>query len=416
LIWVFVLLALLLGVFLGSTGKLTFLAAEAADILRGIFGNRVVAWMETLAFETQDFFRQWSYRLGFSRPAAPWAGGLSPVPSPSKVLSITPPTKPTRTVVIPSRTPKRQNTQAGGTARTVTPPVSPTPSQAATVTADGWTLSRSSPFGDLQGEGEWAPYLYDQSGKVVAYRTFFQPDPDRPYAFVGAVALNLKLVRLGFVLGTEEPADSSSDLHKRDGMIPYADRQPGKLLATFNGGFKTAHGKFGAMAFGVSALPAQTGLATVVIYPDGRVKIGQWGRDVDDSLPMRAWRQNGPLILDNGEITPKVYTNLIKDWGGTLDGEVVTWRSALGISEDEQTLYYFAGPSLSMPVLAKAMQSAGCKMGMLLDINNYWVHFAAIHSRGGAFEAEPLYPDDMSQHADRYLWAYTRDYFYVVSR
>jgi hypothetical protein len=130
---------------------------------------------------------------------------------------------------------------------------------------------------------------------------------------------------------------------------------------------------------------------------------------------MIAWRENGPLIIKDGQITPRVFSNQISDWGGTLDGKIVTWRSGLGLSADGNTLYYFAGPNLSMPTLAQAMMAVGVHQGMLLDINNYWVHFTAIRAQGDKLVADPLFPE-MRDQKDRYLSVFSRDFFYVTTR
>jgi hypothetical protein len=152
----------------------------------------------------------------------------------------------------------------------------------------------------------------------------------------------------------------------------------------------------------------------VGIYRDGAVRIGNWGEEITASPELVAWRQNCRLILQDGEISERVYNDSITDWGASISNEIVTRRSALGLDRDAETLYYFAGPSLSMPVLADAMQSAGVADGMLLDINHFWVHFTAIESQDGELVAVPLLPDDMFDQVDRYLKASPADFFYVT--
>jgi hypothetical protein len=229
------------------------------------------------------------------------------------------------------------------------------------------------------------------------------------------VAFDLRRTHLHYVLGTEEPSVPKGP--HGTGKIAKEYRVPGVLVSTFNGGFKATHGQFGAMADGVVALPPREGLAVVALYDDGTVQVGEWGRDViTQTKNMVAWRQNGPLIIREGQIMPRVFTNLVSDWGGSVDGSVVTWRSAMGLSADNRTLYYFAGSNLSMPSLAKSMQAAGVYQGMLLDINPYWVHFTAIRADGDKLVPDPLFPTEMKQHVDRYLTnGYSRDFFYITT-
>ncbi|HFQ92914.1 MAG TPA: hypothetical protein ENK32_02815, partial [Anaerolineae bacterium] len=197
------------------------------------------------------------------------------------------------------------------------------------------------------------------------------------------------------------------------GVIPAADRQPGRLLATFNGGFMASHGAYGAMADGLTALPPKEGYATVAITGDGETLIGEWGGDIPVDGDYQFLRQNARLITQNGAINERVYNGSAATWGSSINGDVVTWRSALGLSADGQTLYFAAGPSLSMPALAEAMLAAGAANSMLLDINESWTHFAAVRADGGELIAEPLM-EGMEYRAGRYLYPSDRDFFYVV--
>ena len=109
-----------------------------------------------------------------------------------------------------------------------------------------------------------------------------------------------------------------------------------------------------------------------------------------------------------------MYNNSITDWGASISNQIVTRRSSLGLDREAKILYYFAGPSLSMSVLANAMLAAGVQDGMLLDINHFWVLFTAIHSEEGKLVAEPLLPNDMIDHIDRYLGPSPADFFYIT--
>jgi hypothetical protein len=303
----------------------------------------------------------------------------------------------------------------GSPASTATPPsptaaprlIAPSP----TASSAPWQPAPIPAIGTLAGEGQWTAYQTLPSGQVVAYRTFLQPDPQRPYAVVGVVAFDLSATRLHFVLGSQEPFVTTP--LNLPGRIPASDVGP-SLLATFNGGFKGQHGQFGAMAGGVTALPPRAGLGAVALYADGSVRIGVWGTDITATPALIAWRQNGPLLIHNGVINPHSADNAPQDWGATVNGDTVTWRSGLGLSADGHTLYYVAGPSLNVPALANALAATGAAQAMQLDINNFWVHFDAIQSVGGKLRAAPLL-DTMSQSVGRYLQAYPRDFFYVTA-
>jgi hypothetical protein len=273
-----------------------------------------------------------------------------------------------------------------------------------------WALSPLAPLGNLNGEGQWLAYLQNPAGQVVAYRTFLQPDHQRPYAVAVVVAFDLSATRLHFVLGTLEP---TSDVKiDRPGTIPAPDLIAGKLLATFNGGFKERHGHFGLTVNGINLVPPRDALGTVAFYADGHINIGQWGTDITPTPDVITWRQNGPLVIQNGQINPHTADDTVaQDWGYTVPGKSAVWRSGIGISPDHKTLYYIAGPSLTLPMLARAMQGAGMDQAIQLDINNFWVHFDSIDAQ---LKATPLV-SDMNNSVGRYLSAYPRDYFYVTA-
>ncbi len=374
------------------------LGAQGAEALRGLIGEQAVANLEMTALQIEDAVHSWVYKSGAAQPAAPWAATAS-----GATLNQSP-------LAVPDST-KSKGIASGESSRAS--PGTKASAQPALPPSSDWTLAALQPMGTLSGEGQWSPYIQDASGRVVAQRTFLQPDSTRPYAVTAIVALDLNATRLHFVLGSQEPA--SPVAVSRPGKIPAADLQPGQLLAAFNGGFKAEHGHFGAMVNGATVLPPRKELGTVAIYDDGRVRIGAWGTEIVASPHMVAWRQNGPLITHNGRINPHTADYAPWDWGLTVNGGTATWRSALGISADGRTLYYVAGPSLTLTALAQAMAATGAAQAVQLDINNYWVHFDAFQLDGGGLRAAPLL-DAMKRQADsRYLKGFTRDFFYVTA-
>jgi hypothetical protein len=390
--------------------------AQGAEVLRSVLGDRPVAALEMIYLRVGDSIQQAKYGLGLEQAQAPW-----------EVLEYQPPTsvgfEPTGTLVadavsktkqpvesIEESTPATGLDQGSGlpsvTPEPPTPTVEPMPIQ--------WFPSSIDTSGSLEGEGEWSPYFENAGGETVAYRTFVQPDPDRPYSIVAIVAFDLSKIKLNFVLGFEEPYNPEAP--KRSGKIPEEHKIPGILLAAFNGGFKAQHGGSGAMQSGLVVLPPRDGLGTVAMYQDGSLELGEWGAEINQTDDMAAWRQNGPLVVQDGEINPRIYNNDPKDWGYTVDDVSPTLRSALGISEDQHTLYYLTGPKLTMEALAMSLKEAGVWDGIQLDINNYWVHFVVYPTDLNELQAEPLLPELMIENLDRYLYAFGRDYFYVTPR
>ena len=376
--------------------------AQGADFLRGIIGDRAVASLEMDVNQAADIIQKLKYQLGLETSASPWSSlpATGVAASPSNYIASTPTT--------PANQPylSYQSTQTPIIISNTLEPASPA---AQTI----WPPAAISPNGTAAGEGIWTPYIQDVEGSIVAYRTFYQPDSTRPYTIVAIVAIDLTRTRLHFVLGTVEPAGENQA--PRSGAIPASDRAIDVLLAAFNGGFKARHGEFGAMADGITAIPPRDGLGTVAIFENGKVKIGEWGTEIALTPDMAAYRQNGPLVIQHGQINPRIYDNSPQDWGYTVNDVSPTVRSGIGLSEDGKTLYYFCGPSLSMEALAKTIQATGAWNAIQLDINNYWTLFVRFQPSGTKLIPEALLPKLMVSNVGRYLWNYSRDYFYITS-
>jgi hypothetical protein len=370
------------------------LAAYGADFLRKIIGNQVVVAMETSLFQMEDSARNLEYRLGLAPAASPWKVSADRNPVSTVTRAPYAPENPTQKPVplIPDT----------GITILPNPKVSPV-----------WAPPPVTPLGDLQGVAVWQPFIQDPQGNTLAYRTFVQPDPSRPYALTGIVAFDLERIRLHFVLGSSEPY-APGVAKQGTGKIPAQDLVPGKLLAAFNGGFKYQQGNFGAMADGFTSAPPKDGLATLAIYQDGTFRMGVWGQDINPSSDMVAFRQNGVLVIQNGAVTQAV-SDSKSYWGYTVSKGTVTWRSGLAISPDGKTLYYFAGPYLDINALSQAMMTVKPQTAMQLDINNFWVHFTAFQDLNGKITAQALFPKEMSSDLNRFLYPYSRDFFYITT-
>jgi hypothetical protein len=374
------------------------LGAQVVDLARGVLGDQLVAQMESAVLQAQDTFKHWEYEGLGVPPAAPALVEAQTVPT---ARPATPSPQATEAALSPSLPPSA---------------LSPTPVPSATPlpTPTAWMPPRVAVADPSVSEGEWTPYLFDPTGRDVADLTSFHPDPQRIYAYVVVVAFDLQHTQLHFMLGFDEPA--STVLVLRSGRIPPQDLKAGHLLAAFNGGFKAQHGHFGVMANGTTLIPPIAGLGTVGIDDSGRVQIGAWGKDIGPSPHWIAWRQNDPLIVQDGQINPQTAHPDPKVWGYIVYGDTATYRSALGLSPDGQGLYYAVGPSLTLQVLARAMQTIGASQAMQLDINAYWVHFEAFQANGDQLTAVPLLEAMKGIGEHRFLTGSSRDYFYVTTR
>lgn len=264
----------------------------------------------------------------------------------------------------------------------------------------------------LPGEGVWLNALPAVPGQpVIVAKTFWRPDPSRPYAIVALLQFDPHLTRLHLVAGSKQPGGPLGN--NGPGLIPRADQRAGILLAAFNGGFKYADGAYGMMANHRIYVPPVRGAGTVAITRSGRVLIGSWG--VDPSLSganrnLVAWRQNGPLLIAQGRIT-----GLAQDasaWGRTLNG-VFTWRSGIGITR-RGTLLYAAGNAVTPWTLGEALKHAGAVTAIQTDINPYWVRAFVYSARSTGHPIAKRLRPSMHGTGLEYLRGYSRDFFYVT--
>jgi hypothetical protein len=236
------------------------------------------------------------------------------------------------------------------------------------------------------------------------------------------VRIDLSLIDLHLMPGTIEPvAAKGVKAFARPGIIPIDQQSPDNLIAAFNGGFKAIHGGYGVMANGITILPPKDNLATIGLYSDGSVKLGAWGRDITATSVLIAYRQNCPLLVDEGQVNPHVTDENHKEWGYTVKNLDTTWRSGLGISQDGRFLIYAAGNSLTVQTLANALQQGGAYYAMQLDINGFFTRFvtydAASNPKAGDY---PLVANkllnQMSGDPALFLHPYNRDFFYITYR
>ncbi len=265
----------------------------------------------------------------------------------------------------------------------------------------------------LPGEGSWQPTFARVHGIPAMYVAQFRADDVYTSEITSAVWIDTKLLRVRLVPGAREPGGSWP-------QTPFVgDGALGSLVAAFNGGFrlKDAHGGF--YLDGREAVPLRAGTASVIVYKDGRVNVGIWGRDATLTPDVEGVLQNLTLLVDGGQIDPLISHNDTRTWGHTLSGKTAVARSGVGVDRNGG-LIYVAGPSLTAKTLAESLQRAGAMRALTLDINPEWVTFNFYNHPDPAdpakLEPSKLYPQ-MQRPAARYLGPTreSRDFF-TISR
>ncbi|MST31483.1 hypothetical protein GHK86_01885 [Acidimicrobiaceae bacterium USS-CC1] len=160
---------------------------------------------------------------------------------------------------------------------------------------------------------------------------------------------------------------------------PVEPAQASTLVAAFNGGFKMSAAGGGYYTEGRLIDPLRAGAASLVIYRDGGIDIGAWGRDVRMTPSVVAVRQNLVPLVAGGRPTPAA-AGPWQAWGNTcgatscaasVPGIDHQWRSGAGITADG-ALVYVNGPALDPLQLAQLLVRAGAVRAMELDINPFW--------------------------------------------
>jgi hypothetical protein len=362
----------------------------AVDTVRAVpwIGPAPIAWLEERAFAVRDRLRQIAYRASEGTEGQALAD-VSPLPPPT-VLDATGVSE-GEAQWPPPRVPSIWKTPEKGEGEWVAPKLP-------------WM--RKAP-----GEGDDAPPLF--------YRTFVRPDEARPYAQVLLVAMDMRRLELEMEAGTEDPKPLTG-AHGA-GRIPRDPAVYTRVVATFNGAFKTEHGNYGMMVHKRVLLPPQPEAATVAVLDDGRVAFGTWGNHSEVGgllgVPDEAivsFRQNLDPLVDGADVNPKKRGL----WGYTLPGTgVQTERSGLCVTSAGHVIYAW-GEDTSATALGKAMRAAGCTYGMHLDMNPHHTGFVFTTIRDlktRDLRGELLAPQ-MEISTERYIDYAAKDFFYVMVR
>jgi hypothetical protein len=234
-----------------------------------------------------------------------------------------------------------------------------------------------------------------------------RPDAKYTSTLVGVSWISGKHVRFVLHPGTEggaSAADPVSDEVTAD--------QRSSLVALFNGGFKLSESEGGFYDNGITVRPLKNGAASEVIYKDGSLKIGEWGRDFTMTPDVVSVRQNLKLMVDGGAVSRDI--DHVAVWGRTDNSSLAVWRSGIGMTA-QGDLVYVGGQDLTAPALADLLVRAGAEYGMELDINQSWPTFQYFPDRDGV-------PDDSQMLVDyqrpktRFFDHSTKDFMAVYTK
>jgi hypothetical protein len=257
----------------------------------------------------------------------------------------------------------------------------------------------------LPGEGVWQTTRPRAGTGAPMLITTLRDQPEYPRVVVGLAWIDTKRTTVTLNPGRLEPSVSIPR-----GSMDVPRERRGKLLATFNSGFKLRDSHGGFVVDSKTYATMHNGLATLVGYRDGRVDVIDWqfGSRAPNSVAFA--RQNLPLIVNKGHPNPNL--NDGAEWGATLGNAILVWRSGVGV-DHHGNLIYAAGEDQTVRSLADTLAHAGAVRAMELDINAYWVSFITYGAPGVRAPLNLL--PGMERPATRYLTPDDRDFFAVYS-
>jgi Phosphodiester glycosidase len=258
----------------------------------------------------------------------------------------------------------------------------------------------------LAGEGMWVPSESWTGSSHPVQIAQFRSDPNYPQMVAGVAWIDTAQTTIALYPGRLEPPVS---LPRGAMQVPLSMR--GRLLATFNSGFKLQDSGGGFAVGGSTYAPMRPGVATLVRYTNGRVDITSWAGGAQVPPGVDFARQNLPLIVDRGRPNPNLGDG--PAWGVTVGNAIRVWRSGIGI-DAQGNLIYAAADHQTVGSLAEILIRAGAVRAMQLDINSFWVSLITYAQPGGGAPTNLL--PAMTRPASRYLTADDRDFFAVYAR
>ena len=264
-------------------------------------------------------------------------------------------------------------------------------------------------------EGTWKPAgRLTSKGLPAVYVTYIRPDAVHTSYAVGVAWMDTKILSGQLYSGSQIPGSGPFPF-----TAPISAVASKTLVAAFNAGFRMQDANGGYFTNNKMILPLRPGAASVVVYKDGTMNIGQWGRDFHMTPTVASVRQNLDLIVDHGAAVPGLALQNTNRWGKTLGGTFNVFRSGMGITANG-ALVYVGGPGLSISDLANTLVRAGAVRGLELDINTDWVQYStysgAIGTSLNGSSGTNLIPSMIGNPGRFFANWWTRDFFVMSLR
>ncbi len=271
----------------------------------------------------------------------------------------------------------------------------------------------------LPNEGVWhVAGRTTAKGIPTIYEAIVRTDPLHTSYVAGVAWMDPTVLKAQLYSGSQIPGPG-----KFTYTAPIKYNATKTLVAAFNAGFRMqdAHGGYYTDGHIIDGLTMRRGAASAVIFKNGTLGVGMWGRDFSfaKTKGIVSVRQNLNLIVDHSRVVPGLNTRDQSIWGQTLGGTAFVPRSGIGVTKNG-AIVYVAGSTMSITSLAHVLALAGCVRAMELDINTDWVQYSTFkapigHAISGGFGHSLL--SSMNGTPSRYFVAsWARDFFTMSLR
>lgn len=383
---------LVLGLWIG-VNTVPWLGPIVADSLRAVIGRDAVAKLEDIGYAIQD--RVYQYTRKGEKPKAYWQ-----VPTTTDV--------PVELAAGSSSAPPEASEAA-----------SPTPSAPKLPPFIPENVGPVHKTWSAPGDGVWVPIAMPDLPNLEPHlwKTLLHPDKNRSWAEVFVVAMDIQRIDLHLVPGTKEPiaTEEAALTVDRPGVIPEAERP--WVLAAFNGGFKTEHGRYGMRVGDVTFIAPRNDVCALAVYKDGSMRVGSWPKLAETESEMTFWRQTPACMYEDGELHPNLRAGAEKKWGSTLDGETVIRRSAIGVDAAGTTLFMAISNHTTALAIAQGLHHAGAASVAQLDVNFSYPKFVLFEKNGNPERQAVALASGFEYSSDEFIRQPSRrDFFYVTPK
>jgi len=255
----------------------------------------------------------------------------------------------------------------------------------------------------LAGEGQWTA-IATAGGQPAVWATSIRPFPAAGGVVASMAVIDQTYLRAAMFNGDEEPGGSWA----RDDHVPTELYAP--LVVAMNSGFRFEHIRGGYVTEGQVLKPLLVGEATIAIGRDGKMVIGELGREIVDDGSWVSIRQNLKLMVDGGVSMVGAESTRDVWWGADYGREVYVNRSAVCELADGRLAYLLVG-KVDAGQMAQSLINVGCVKAVQLDINGTWPNFFTfVHNADGSLQ--PVFLDRrMGSNTYRYLRKSAKEFF-----